>query len=393
MKQGAWARPEAKRRRSSGPAAAATEAEQDQHDEQGVGRPLSTAPVVMPAVPGVTGVPPTWTGSPASPAFAASSDLSSAALGGAGAGSGVLESAARSAAAAGRAAAGARRGPAAATGAVVAAALAPAGARRREHVAAVGVLVDVGGQALARLADLARRVVVGSLPFLAVADHVADVRASAGGATSSVSATTASISRRIGEATLAAPRRRLAPTAASARDIPAAQASWCTGARPPARRRPAGRAAAASSCSRRSAAASAPASPAGTTSPVRLVADEPAGGGADGIGGDHGDSLVEGFVDDEPPRLAEVARGDGRYDHNVGPRIEVAQLDRWRARRPAPRRWRRPGLGSGRRRPEPARRSVLTDPRRARPEEAPRRLFPAPVGPTNATWNGRQLAC
>ena len=42
------------------------------------------------------------------------------------------------------------------------------------------------------------------------------------------------------------------------------------------------------------------------------MADEPAGDGADGIGGDHGDSLVEGFVDDQAPRLAEVARGDGR---------------------------------------------------------------------------------
>ena len=56
-----------------------------------------------------------------------------------------------------------------------------------------------------------------------------------------------------------------------------------------------------------------------------LVLHEAAGGGPDGVGGDHGDSLVEGFVDDEPPRLQEVARGDGRHHHNVAARVEVAQ--------------------------------------------------------------------
>jgi len=50
-----------------------------------------------------------------------------------------------------------------------------------------------------------------------------------------------------------------------------------------------------------------------------------AGSGADRVGRDHWDSLVEGFVGDQAPRLAEVARGDGRYDHNVGARVEVAQ--------------------------------------------------------------------
>ena len=37
--------------------------------------------------------------------------------------------------------------------------------------------------------------------------------------------------------------------------------------------------------------------------PGVLVAHEAAGGGPYGVGRDHGDSLVEGFVDDESPRL------------------------------------------------------------------------------------------
>ena len=56
-----------------------------------------------------------------------------------------------------------------------------------------------------------------------------------------------------------------------------------------------------------------------------LVLHEAACGGADGVGGDDGDSLVEGFVDDEPPRLEEVARGDRRHHHNVAAGVEVAQ--------------------------------------------------------------------
>ena len=67
-------------------------------------------------------------------------------------------------------------------------------------------------------------------------------------------------------------------------------------------------------------------------------AHESAGGGSDGVCGDHGNSLVEGFVDDEPPRLEKVARGNRRYDHNVAARVEVAQIggrgsERDRARR------------------------------------------------------------
>src|SRR5829696_6286109 len=59
-----------------------------------------------------------------------------------------------------------------------------------------------------------------------------------------------------------------------------------------------------------------------------LVLHEPAGGGSHGVGCDDGNSLVEGFVDDEAPRLAEVARGDRRYDHNVAAGVEVAEPDR-----------------------------------------------------------------
>ena len=41
-----------------------------------------------------------------------------------------------------------------------------------------------------------------------------------------------------------------------------------------------------------------------------LMLHEPARGGSDGVCGDHGNSLVEGFVYDEAPRLQEVTRGD-----------------------------------------------------------------------------------
>src|SRR5438046_6057364 len=59
---------------------------------------------------------------------------------------------------------------------------------------------------------------------------------------------------------------------------------------------------------------------------VALVAHEPARGGADGVSGDDCDVLVHGFVCDQAPRLAEPAGRDRRYDENVGPRIEVADL-------------------------------------------------------------------
>ncbi len=80
-----------------------------------------------------------------------------------------------------------------------------------------------------------------------------------------------------------------------------------------------------SSCRRRRAAASARCVAGRHDEAGALVLDEAACGGADGVGGDHGDSLVEGFVDDEAPRLQEVARGDRRHHHNVAAGVEVAQ--------------------------------------------------------------------
>src|SRR6201999_2690 len=59
---------------------------------------------------------------------------------------------------------------------------------------------------------------------------------------------------------------------------------------------------------------------------VALVAHEPAGGGAHGIGGDDREVLGHGFVGDESPRLEEVTGGERRYDQNVGPRVGVADL-------------------------------------------------------------------
>ena len=59
--------------------------------------------------------------------------------------------------------------------------------------------------------------------------------------------------------------------------------------------------------------------------PRALVLHEPSGGGAHGVCGDHWHSLVERFVDDEPPRLEEVARGNRRHHHNVAARVQVAQ--------------------------------------------------------------------
>src|SRR4051794_35132565 len=55
-----------------------------------------------------------------------------------------------------------------------------------------------------------------------------------------------------------------------------------------------------------------------------LMANEAGGGGSDGGCRDHGHALVEGLVDDEPPRLQEGGRGDRRYDHDVRARVEVA---------------------------------------------------------------------
>jgi hypothetical protein len=47
--------------------------------------------------------------------------------------------------------------------------------------------------------------------------------------------------------------------------------------------------------------------------PGVFMADETAGGGSYSVGGNHGESLMEGFVDHEPPRLEEVACGERRH--------------------------------------------------------------------------------
>ena len=75
------------------------------------------------------------------------------------------------------------------------------------------------------------------------------------------------------------------------------------------------------------------------------MAQQPAGDGADGIGCDDRQSLVHGFIDDEPPRLAEGARGNRRYDHNVCAPVEVADLH-GRRRPPEAHRPGGPGPGS-----------------------------------------------
>src|SRR3954453_19852527 len=59
-----------------------------------------------------------------------------------------------------------------------------------------------------------------------------------------------------------------------------------------------------------------------------LLLDDAARGGSYRVRREHGKSLVEGFVDDKPPRLEEVACGYRWYDHNVAARVRVAQFDR-----------------------------------------------------------------
>ena len=195
---------------------------------------------------------------------------------------------------------------------------------RDEHVAAVGVLVDVGRQLAARVAQLRGRVVaLEHAVVLAVPDDLDRARC---------------VRRRGDEEQCreqghedGPSHRRIHASSPSrpaiARAIASAQA--CVRVRRDrlrGRSRRAARGAPESSRRRRIAAPSASASPRGHDEPGALVLDEPTRGGSDGIGGDHGDSLVEGFVDDEPPRLEEVARGDRRYDHNVAARVGVAQF-------------------------------------------------------------------
>ena len=66
----------------------------------------------------------------------------------------------------------------------------------------------------------------------------------------------------------------------------------------------------------------------GHDEPVAPVAEEASGDGPDGVGRDDWQSVVHGFVDDHPPRLAEGPRANRRYDHNVRARVEVADLRR-----------------------------------------------------------------
>ena len=141
------------------------------------------------------------------------------------------------------------------------------------------------------------------------------------GARSSAASRAMKMVRRIGEFTLAALSRRRAHATCPSAQASCVYAATASRAFAPSRARSAG-----SSCRRWIAAPQRVRVARRDDEPGALVLHEPAGGGSDGIGGDHGDSLVEGFVDDEPPRLEEVARGDRRYDHNVAARVEVAQI-------------------------------------------------------------------
>ena len=122
--------------------------------------------------------------------------------------------------------------------------------------------------------------------------------------------------------------------------------------------------------------------------PGLLVADEPAGGGPDRGGGDHGYSLVEGFVDHQPPRLEEVARGDRRYDDDVRAGVEVAHFLRARGAG----RDRAGRDGPGRNGPSPTSSSARSS-CRARPEplqarSSTARPFSPSSRPANRAWNG-----
>ena len=113
--------------------------------------------------------------------------------------------------------------------------------------------------------------------------------------------------RRIGEFTLAALRGQMRGTCPSAQASKVyAATAWRAFA--PSRVRSSG-----SSCRRWKRGAQRARVARRDDQPGVFVAHETAGGGAHCVGGDHGDSLVEGFVDDEPPRLEEVTRGERRH--------------------------------------------------------------------------------
>ena len=149
----------------------------------------------------------------------------------------------------------------------------------------------------------------------------------------------------------------------------------CTAPRRAPRWRPAARAARGRRAGVRSARGEGVAVAGADDEAVALVAHEPAGGGADGVGGDDGEVLVHGFVGDEPPRLAEVAGGERRYDQNVGGGVGVADL---LGRRPT-----RVGADDARGAPSASAARAAT----------PRRRTPSPFSgtsrPTNSAVNGR----
>ena len=181
--------------------------------------------------------------------------------------------------------------PAAAAGAAAGARAPPPARRRRrvgvggraaraEHVAAVGVLVDVGRQVVARLAQLAtacsgpggrRRLCSRAMILSWRCPRRAAGTASRSAPRPGPAPATGPAHRRSHASSHSAPLRR--PPARA--PCPPPRRRGCRPRRPPRAAAPSRARSAGSSRSRRSAAASAPASPAGTTSPVRSCATSP----------------------------------------------------------------------------------------------------------------------
>ena len=107
--------------------------------------------------------------------------------------------------------------------------------------------------------------------------------------------------------------------------------------------------------------------------PGDAVADEAAGGRADGVGGQDGRALVHGLVDHQPPGLAEGARRQRRHHENVGRGQDVAHD----GRRLGPERHlageARPRRAVGGAEADERRRRAHPGRSRARPRAAPRR--------------------
>ncbi len=203
--------------------------------------------------------------------------------------------------------------------AAAAAAAARRGAGRRQlrvadHVAAVGVLVDVGGDRGQRLAQLLLGVGGGAAcRQRAVADdgrpgsRPGPVR----GAPAPRRAAMRGKARRIRLIDVSGPHRRgprrcRRPTRRGCR-ARRRRAAWRAEAR--AQRRVVAQALDRAAQRRHVAR--------GHDEPVALGHDEPAGGGADLVGCDDGNASVHGLVGDQPPRLAEGPRPQRRYDQDV----------------------------------------------------------------------------